>query len=159
MEKLIITFLISFVTCPLYFSDYHTHASCGKNDSDSFLIELIEKKKPIIHEYINPLYKRYRIDWSASYDLEGNRLHSAEIFQIIVFPKHGKVFGVGNISEAKQYGLDSIYKKEQWRIHQYINELDVSKLIRDQSPCISNEFRSEGVIGMFFMYDILPHTD
>lgn len=160
MEKLIIIFLISVIIGPLCFSDNLTISSYDRDGYDSFLIELIENKIPVIREEINPRDSLYRIEWSACFDLEGKRIeYFSEIFQIIVFPKYGKVFGVGNISEAKQCGLDSLYQKEQWRIHQYIVGVDVSKLIKNQSPCISNRLKSEGVIGLFFKYDILPPTN
>ncbi len=106
---------------------------------------------------MNPRDSMYLISWIKPYDLNGKPIERFTTnFQIVVFPKQGKPFSIISISEAEQFGIDSIYHRELYRISKLINSIDIPKLIKDKEPCINNEFEYAGVLNLIFVYGIKP---
>ncbi len=154
MDKIIPILILLTFCLPIY-----SEESISDSSKDTFLDEQINGYNSIIHDYMNPRDSMYLVSWIKSYDLHGKPIERSAInFQIVVFSKKGQRFRILNISEAEQYGIDSIYCRELNRISKLLAKLDVAQLIKDRKPCINNELEFAEVLGLVFMYGIVPKT-
>ena len=149
----IVTVLILLTLClPIYIDEQFSNYNY-----DTFLEEQIKGRNSILYDQMNPRDSMYLISWIKPYDLNGKPIERFTTnFQIVVFPKQGKPFSIISISEAEQFGIDSIYHRELYRISKLINSIDIPKLIKDKEPCINNEFEYAGVLNLIFVYGLKP---
>ncbi len=156
MVRLIITFIL--LTCCLH---VHSNESIFNPNNDSIISKIIKSEQIIITDSLIPGDTLYRVIGHRCYDLEGNRFkQSGTIVQILVSPPKGNnrrtVISSYNINDYNDY--EFIYQRELNRVSGWIDMLDVPKLIKDKEPCINNELEFAEVLGLVFMYDIVPKT-
>ncbi|TFU93579.1 hypothetical protein E4T81_06375 [Barnesiella sp. WM24] len=148
--------LILFTLLTFSLSGY-SNEPISRLNNDSILSKLIKGEQVILHDSLNPCDSLYRVIGSRSYYLDKNKF-SGTVIKIIVFPKKGNNIIISLYTVDKYNGYESIYKRELNRVSEWIDMVDITKLIKDKEPCIFNGLAFAKILDVFFIYDIVPKT-
>ena len=149
--------LILFTLLTFSLSGYSNEPISSLNN-DSILSKLIKGEQVILHDSLNPCDSLYRVIGGRNYYLDKNKFSGTGI-DIIVFPKKGNNIVISSYTVDKYYNdYESIYKRELNRVSEWIDMVDITKLIKDKEPCILNGLAFAEVLGLVFVYDIVPKT-
>ena len=148
--------LILFTLLTFSLSGY-SNEPISRLNNDSILSKLIKREHVILHDSLNPCDSLYRVIGSRSYYLDKNKF-SGTVIKIIVFPKKGNNIIISLYTVDKYNGYESIYKRELNRVSEWIDMVDITKLIKDKEPCILTGLAFAKVLEVVFMYDIVQKT-
>ena len=149
--------LILFTLLTFSLSGYSNEPISSLNN-DSILSKLIKGEQVILHDSLNPCDSLYRVIGRRSYYLDKNKFSGTGI-HIIVFPKKGNNIVISSYTVDKYYNdYESIYKRELNRVSEWIDMVDITKLIKDKEPCILTGLAFAKVLDVVFVYDIVPKT-
>ena len=148
--------LILFTLLTFSLSGY-SNEPISRLNNDSILSKLIKGEHVILHDSLNPCDSLYRVIGGRSYYLDKNKF-SGTVIDIIVFPKKGNNIVISSYTVDKYNGYESIYKRELNRVSEWIDMVDITKLIKDKEPCILNGLAFAKVLDVVFVYDIVPKT-
>ncbi len=149
--------LILFTLLTFSLSGY-SNEPISRLNNDSILSKLIKGEQVILHDSLNPCDSLYRVIGGRSYYLDKNKFSETVVIKIIVFPKKGNNIVISLYTVDKYNGYESIYKRELNRVSEWIDMVDITKLIKDKEPCILTGLAFAKVLDVVFVYDIVPKT-